>query len=193
MRLSSRAVPLLVLGLLLSACEPTPTSPAVEADGLELALTAEPARGERYVPLLHRLFGEAVRKVETERGAEAARQLAAEHLRLSRAAGEARAAGDTATARRLAQEAQGVAARVVARVFPGAAERVLGLVGTQLEKLTARIAAAEAEGRDVARAKELAQRVRRLAAAARAELGSERAVAALLHATQAADLLASLK
>jgi hypothetical protein len=131
--------------------------------------------------------------VKSDHGEDTARKLGAEYVRFNRAAREAHAAGDTETARRLMQDAQAAAARVVTRVFgPPAVERVISHVGTGLEKLNARIAAAEAQGRDVTRAKEVAQKAQRLYAAARAEARSDRMLAALIHATQAADLLASM-
>lgn len=188
----SRRVPLLALALTAAACDRGLTEPLPEADLAETSLTARQSASAQPAPMLARLFAQAVARVKADRGEAAATQLAAEHRRLALAARTARAAGDEATARARMQEADAAAARVVVRVFPDAPRRVLGLVAEQIPALERRIAAAAANGADVARARDGARLATRLHAAGSTELGNGRPAPALLHATRAADLLAAL-
>ena len=188
----SRPIALLLLTLVAGACESAPTTPALEAEGPDVSFATALTADQKPVPMLARLFEQAIARVRAEKGKATATQATAEYRRLLQAARSAHSAGDSETARKRMQEAQVVAARVVARVFPHAAEPVLGLVAEHLAALHRRIDAAEASGAGVARAREAAQRISRLHSAATVELQDGRRVPALVHATMAADLLAGL-
>lgn len=192
------------IALLLTACsDGSPTTPADEAglpgDEPMVAvlpdLAPEPGTEgtERYVPALERVLARSVRVIREKVGDEAAGKVVAEARALHEAVRAARQAADQEALEEALGRLEGFEARVGLRVFgPELVRAVHADAARRLEAVAARIKAAAAAGRDVARAEQAAARVRRGLAAARDAATNGRPVVALVHAAHALDLVTAL-
>lgn len=145
---------------------------------------------DRYVPTLARVIRRALPVVRERAGAEAADRLIAHARTLQQDVQAAREAQDQAALREAVRKLEGFQAGVGVRVFGVKLVRhVHGDAASRLLALADRIQAAEEAGADVDRQKAGAQLVRRHLAAAREAAGKDKPVAALVHASQALDLV----
>jgi len=200
----SRSAPrtwLPLLALLLSACsDGSLTAPAEDttpAGDQPMAtvlpdLTPEPGSEgtDRYVPTLERILVRAVRVIREKAGDEAAGKVVAEARTLHQAVRAARDAGDQTALGQAIRRLEGFEARVGLRVFgAGVVRHVHADAAKRLDAVAAKIKAAADAGKDVTRAQQAAQTVRRHLAAAREAAGKEQMVVALVHAAHALDLV----
>jgi hypothetical protein len=187
-----------MLGIVaLSACGEVPTA-AREAAGPEVTARQTPpppGSGETRpaafgAPLLERLFQQALEKAASERGREAAAALAAPVRQLQEEAARARAAGDAEAFRRKVEEAERAMARVVVGVLGREpVQRLLTMVGTQLREIERRLQEMEAQGHDVAAAREAVRQAVALYRSAGVAAGAGDPVSALVAASRAAAVL----
>jgi len=190
-----------LLAILLSAC--SDGSPTAPADDLGLPgdqamatvlpdLTPEPGSEgtDRYVPTLERILIRAVRVIREKAGDGAAGKVVAEARSLHQAVRTAREAQNQQALEEALRKLEGFEARVGLRVFgAGVVRHVHADAAKRLDALAARIKAAADAGKDVTRAQQAAQTVRRHLAAARDAAGKQQMVAALVHAAHALDLV----
>lgn len=188
----------LVCTAALAACEQNPSEPALEIaqatewSGADLAAAANSET--RSAPSLRHLVRRALAKVKHEQGEDAARALAANLVQLHQEARAAHEAGDRETVRAKRQAAHLESARIVTRVFGTTpAERATAALGAAVAKIDERIAAAEAEGRDVTRAKQLASRLATLHAEASEALTAGNPALALDRAARGLEVLQRLQ
>lgn len=188
---------LLLLGLLAGACAgPSATGPADEQSSQtmpELAVEPGTAGTDRYVPILHRVFGQAVHRVARAQGEEQAKRLTAEARRRQQEVREALDAGDRELAQTRAAELDRFLASVSIRLFgPRVAGHVLAHARRAFHGFATRLEEAKLAGRDVTRLEQGFRAAGRHLEAARAAAGNENPIGALLHAARGADLLAHL-
>ncbi|HUF27688.1 MAG TPA: hypothetical protein VMM18_12000 [Gemmatimonadaceae bacterium] len=154
---STYVVPILAL-LGAMACGDGATAPGEDLalDPVELSLDAmqrgeaAPRSEDAQIPTLQRLLHQAIERVRSEQGDQAARRLLAPIHQLLVEAREARLRGDLATARQKLHEANLHAARIIVHVFgPQVASRLAAAVESGLAELEAIIAAREEAGEDV--------------------------------------------
>ncbi|MEX2582748.1 MAG: hypothetical protein WD766_05720, partial [Gemmatimonadota bacterium] len=193
-----RAVILLSLALAIIGCEAFPTSPELPTPSAALDAEAPGTRvggsQEAATPLLKKLLGAAMRQAASSGGESAVRRLRANLDQLHSDARAAAAAGDRELARRNLHAAKLLSARFVLRVQgPQILDRVVANVAGELPEVDRRLAAAAAAGRDVVNLQRAADRVGALLRRANAADGGGNAAAALVHATDAFDLLQRLK
>jgi hypothetical protein len=194
----------MAMGLLctatLAACERNPAEPALETaqqtewSGANLSSAVANDQHTRAFPSLRQLLRRALAKVKHEQGEDAVLALLADLTQLRHEARAAHEVGDRDTARAKMEAAHLEAARIVTTVFGAtAAERTVNGLGTAITRTNERIAAAETNGHDVARAKEFATRLTALHAEASQALAEGDAALALHRSMHGIEALRRLQ
>ncbi len=181
----------LLVTIAVSACDRTPTDPALDAGD---ALLLEPAvRTSVYAPSstsLPQLFRNAATRVLIDRGRDAQRRLLADWRRLNEEASVALRSGDRHTAESRIAAVRAEEITTVLRVLgAGTAQRTASMVGGSVADARLELIKAEAKGRNVARARLQAARVDALLLQANAAISAENFARALDLATAASDEL----
>lgn len=192
---------LLVLAAV-AACQESPSAPVVEdvaqlgampADlaalyGVVPAMDGTDRRTAGRPPLLGLLTRRAIRTVYDEQGEAAAQAIRDEMAPLIRAVREALAARDREAAIAAREALAAYQAGLISEVLGSEPlDRIMAAVTAGIDRLTARIDAAEANGRDVTRAREALARIEGLADEAGAARDAGDDVTALVLAARAAD------
>lgn len=194
-------VPLALLGVL-AACSPSPTAPADELPrGLATAPLPDlsavaadiPTAGStqpQRAPLLHRLVGMSISKVQEMHGSAPAEQmrraLGVRHEAL-RAAIES---GNPVAVRQAHRALDAFSAELVLRVFgPPMVGHVMHTVAMQVQRVSEAVNQAAVSGHDVSGPRQVLSHVSQLLQAARGAAEAGQPAAALLRAAHAADVL----
>ncbi|MEX2284677.1 MAG: hypothetical protein WEE89_19470 [Gemmatimonadota bacterium] len=182
---------LLLITLVLSGCDRTPTDPSHDPSG---ALLLEPAlRTSVYAPSstsLSQLFRKAATKVMLDHGRDAQRRVLASWRGLNEQAEVALRTGDRHTAESRIAALRAEEITIVLRVLGDrVAERTARTVGASLAQARLRMSAAQGKGSNVGRARQQAERVDALLFQAEAAVRAGQSTRALDLATEASDAL----
>ena len=193
MRIVARARVVLLVGLAaLTGCDRTPTDLALDGviDAALLNASVENPVFAQSPTSLAQLLRSAIAKVESERGAGASRRLLENWQKLQDEARAAVRAGNRAEAMARIEAIRAEEIRIVLLVLgEPTAQRVISAVTAAESRLRSDLTRAEAAGKDVMRARELAVPVTTLLQQAVRALQARDPAKALDFATQASDRL----